>query len=76
MYNTFMIHYLTHWMHAYFTHFGMWVTLLGLGGLYKDGLPKYEELLPTLKVILIIAIVMSLFSSHAQTHLLTQFLNK
>lgn len=65
--------YLIQWMHAYALHFGTWVSLLMAFGIYKDGLPKTEEIFPMFKSALVLSIFVALFSSHTHAHYLSYF---
>jgi hypothetical protein len=66
--------YLLNWMHAFISHFGIWVTLIAAATIYKDGAPKMKKIVPMIKSVLVLAGILSLFSSHSQTHLLSHFL--
>jgi hypothetical protein len=71
-----MIDYLLHWMHAYIVHFGIWMTMLVGFDIYKNGLPAPEKIKGIFKSALILAVIISVFSSHAQTHIIKHFLLK
>ncbi len=71
-----MAHYFLSWMHAYITHFGMWMSLISGFAIYKDGLPKVKKMWPMFQSILVLSAVMAAFSSHSQTHMIEHFLSK
>jgi len=71
-----MEHYLLNWMHAYITHFGMWMSLIAGFAIYKDGIPKVRKMWQLLKSIFVLSAVMATFSSHSQTHMVEHFLAK
>jgi hypothetical protein len=70
-----MSHYFIQWGHLYVIHFGVWVTLLCGMDVHENGLPKLKDLLSKLKTALIMACVLSIFSSHSH-HYLTNILPK
>ena len=71
-----MIEYLLHWMHAYMVHLGIWTSLLVGFEIYKNGLPPYKKIPDIFKSAITLAVIISLFSSHAQTHIIKHFLAK
>lgn len=71
-----MIEYLLHWMHAYIVHFGIWMAMLVGFEIYKNGLPETKKMPGIFKSAFILAIIISVFSSHAQTHIVKHFLLK
>ena len=72
-----MEHYLLNWGHAYILHFGLWVTMLTLFSVHKDGLPEqWSSMRNMLRSVVVLSTVMSVFSSHSQTHLIEHFLSK
>jgi hypothetical protein len=71
-----MIEYLLHWMQAYISHLGMWISILVGFQIYKEGLPDYKQIPDILKSAIIFSIIISLFSSQAQTHFIENFLSK
>jgi hypothetical protein len=71
-----MVEYLLHWMHAYIAHFGIWMTLLVVFDIYKNGLPEPNKIPVIFKSAFVLAAIASVFSSHAQTHIIKHFLQK
>jgi hypothetical protein len=71
-----MIEYLLHWMHAYVSHLGMWISILIMFEIYKDGLPSYKKIPGLFLSAIIFAAIISLFSSQAQTHFIENFMSK
>jgi hypothetical protein len=57
-------------------HFGMWASVLTICGVYKDGVPKLKHLKDLFLSVLIISVVMAVFSSNSQTHMIEHFLTK
>lgn len=64
-----MLHYLAMWAHMYVVHFGVWVTLLCFLDVHENGLPKPKDMLTKLKTALLLAAVLSIFSSHSHHYL-------
>ncbi len=62
------MNYYVHWAHAYSVHFGLWVTYSIAMTIYRDGLPNVKDLPGLLKTALVIASVLSIFSSHSHVH--------
>jgi hypothetical protein len=65
------LNYLVQWFHAYVTHFGAWFCFVFSMTLHKKGAPDLKALPSLFKVALIVALVLSIFSSHSQTHYLS-----
>lgn len=65
--------YFVQWGHAYLMHFGAWVSFMIGAQVYKTGLPQLKDLSGMFKVSLILATVLSAFSSHSQNHYLNHF---
>lgn len=69
-----MIHYLQQWMHAYFMHFGFWVSF-GMGvTIYRRGLMPIRSLPAMLKSALVTSAILSVFSAQSQAHIMEFFL--
>jgi hypothetical protein len=66
--------YLTEFIHAYSIHFGFWVCFSFGATIYNEGLPELEDLPGMFKTALILAAILSLFSSHSQAHLISHFI--
>jgi hypothetical protein len=60
-----MLDYLISWGHLYIIHFGAWVTFAFAMTFYKHGIPELKKLPSMLKAIVIIAAILSVFSSHS-----------
>ena len=66
------MNYLVEWGHAYITHFGAWVSFMFGATIYKDGLPENtSKVFSWFKVALVLALVLSIFSSHSHIHYLS-----
>jgi len=66
-----MMTYLSNWFHAYFVHFGFWVSFTLACTVYKDGAPEFKALPNLFKVAIVLSAILSLFSSHSQAHFLS-----
>jgi hypothetical protein len=53
----------------YVIHFGAWITFLFAADVYKNGMPELKDVSSKLKTALILAAVLSIFSSHSQHYL-------
>ena len=62
--------YFAHWAQIYLTHFGAWVSFMFAASIYKSGLPELKDLANMFKVVVILALVLSVFSSHSHNHYL------
>lgn len=67
------MNYLLEFLHAYSMHFGFWVCFMFGATIYKSGLPELTQLRPMFKTAVILAAVLSAFSSHSQSHYLNHF---
>jgi hypothetical protein len=61
--------YLIHWGHLYIVHFGFWMTFAFGATIYNDGIPDFKKLPALLKSAVVIAALLSLFSSHSHHYL-------
>lgn len=68
-----MLDYFTQWGHMYIMHFGAWVSFMFGTTIYKNGLPDIIDLPKMLKTSAILAVVLSIFSSHSHSHYLSHF---
>ena len=64
--------YLILWSHIYLIHFGAWVTFCLATTVMKNGVPHIREIPKILLAAVIMAAVMSVFSSHSHTHFINQ----
>ena len=64
-----MLAYLISWGHLYVVHFGAWVTFAFGATIYKNGLPELKNLPSMFKTTVIIAAILSVFSSHSHHYL-------
>jgi hypothetical protein len=65
-----MLHYLIQWGHIYVIHFGVWVSFCCGASIYKNGMPELKDVPTMLKTALILAAVLSIFSSHSNHYLM------
>jgi len=63
------------WAHLYVIHFGAWVTFCFGATIYKNGMPKLKDVPQMLLTAMVIAAMLSAFSSHSH-HYLTNILPK
>lgn len=56
-------------------HFGVWVTFAFGTNIYKNGIPPLKELPSMIKTAVILAAILSIFSSHSH-HYLTNIMPK
>lgn len=69
--------YFTDWGHAYVVHFGAWISFMFAATVYKNGLPeKTDAVIPLLKTAIVLALILSIFSSHSHTHYLSHLAGK
>ena len=68
--------YFTEFLHAYSMHFGFWVSFMFSTTIYKCGMPSTDHIKPMLKSAIILAGILSIFSSHSQAHYLSHFVGK
>jgi hypothetical protein len=61
--------YLIHWGHLYVVHFGVWMTFMFAAAIYLNGIPNLQKLPAMLKSAVIIAAIMSIFSSHSHHYM-------
>lgn len=71
-----VLEYVVHWANAYVIHFGLWMTLLVAFDIYKNGLPEPKKIRSIFESAAIMSTLISIFSSHAQTHIIKHFLQK
>ena len=72
-----MLEYLAHWGHLYLVHLGVWISALTGVAVSKNGIPlKPHDTLDLLKSVLLLALVMAMFSSHAHSHYIQHFIPK
>lgn len=71
-----MIDYLLNWLNAYVMHFGVWIAMLVSFDIYKKGLPELRHILSMFKSAIILATIVSVFSSHSHMHIVKHFLLK
>jgi len=60
--------YLISWGQIYLTHFGAWVSFCFGTQIYKNGLPELKNLPSMFKVAVLLALFLSVFSSHSHNH--------
>jgi hypothetical protein len=65
--------YLVEFLHAYSMHFGFWVCFMFGATIYKNGMPDLEKVRSMLKTAVLLASILSFFSSHSQAHYLSHF---
>jgi hypothetical protein len=63
------MNYLISWAHLYVVHFGVWMTFALAATVYKKGIPDFEKLPSLLKSAVVIAAIISVFSSHSHHYL-------
>lgn len=68
-----MTNYFTEWFHTYIVHFGGWVSFIIVIQLHKNGLPDLKNILKELKIVIILSLILSVFSSHSQNHYIQHF---
>ena len=68
-----MSEYFSQWFHIYLIHFGAWVSFMFATSIYKSGLPDVKALPNMFKVVVILSVFLSAFSSHSHNHWLTHF---
>lgn len=72
-----MIEYTINWLHLYSIHFGAVVAILLLFDVYKEGLVSdLSHLKDKFKVAAVMAMFVSLFSSHCHMHTVVHFLKE
>jgi hypothetical protein len=71
-----MVEYFTEWGHTYLMHLGAWVSF-GIGAtVMKNGLPMSKEIPKIMLSCIILAAVVSVFSSHSHNHYLSHVVGK
>jgi len=55
-------------LHMYFFHFGAWVSMMFGISLHRDGIPELSAMPKMFRNVLILAAILSLFSSHSHHH--------
>jgi hypothetical protein len=70
-----MLSYLYQWGQVYLVHFGAWVTFGFACTIYKTGLPKIKTIPGLLKTAIVVAAILSIFSSHSHIQYMNTFLN-
>lgn len=65
-----MSNYFIQWGHTYIIHFGAWVSFMLGTQVYKNGIPELMGLSNMFKSALILAAILSAFSSHSHNHYL------
>ena len=68
-----MVEYFSQWFHMYLMHFGAWVSFMFGASIYKNGLPELKSLPNMFKVVILLALFLSVFSSHSQNHWTSHF---
>jgi hypothetical protein len=69
-----MMSYYINWFHLFVIHFGMWVSFMFGAKVMKGEIPEPEQLLKLLKSVVILAVVLSVFSSHSHAHYISHLL--
>jgi hypothetical protein len=60
--------YLINWFHAYVIHFGVWASFVIASSVHTKGIPSFDRLPGLLKSSMVIAAILSVFSSHSHVH--------
>lgn len=68
------LHYFAEWFHMYLMHFGAWVSFAIAASVVKAGLPEPSNIKRMLLSALILAAIVSIFSSHSHAKYLDHFL--
>lgn len=66
--------YYINWFHLFVIHFGMWVTFMFGATIMKGEIPEPDKLWKLFKSVVILAALLSVFSSHSHVHYLSNFL--
>lgn len=62
------MNYLESWAHLFIIHIGIWFSTILMLELYSRGIPK--DVFSQLKTVFVLALLMSLVSSHSHAHYL------
>lgn len=64
-----LLQYLLQWGHMYIMHVGAWITFAFGASIYKEGMPVTERIPSMIKTALILAAILSIFSSHSHHYI-------